>query len=79
MSGDVISRVSDVASRLSQDNEVPGQPTEDDNLVDRVWQDDDNVSIASESSINSEIVPVPGRVPVVPGIPVAAPDPVVPV
>ena len=76
MSGDVISRTSDVAGRLGQVNEVPGQPTDgDDNLVDREWQDD-NISIASESSIDSEVVGVPREVPVIPVNPVEVPVPV---
>ena len=54
ISGDVISRISDVAKRpVGQNSEVPEQPrqtTEDDVFMDQ----EDGMSIISESSMDSE-------------------------
>ena len=60
VSGDLLSKVSEAADReVGRSNEV--QQIEDDNFVDRdLFQvDDDNISIASESSIGSDIVAAP--------------------
>ena len=60
ISGDLISKVSAAAGReIGGSNEVQ-QEIEDDNFVDRdFFQDDDNISIASESSIGSDFVAPP--------------------
>ena len=62
ISGDLISKVSEAADREIGSSNSVQQEIEDDNLVvnnDFLFQDDDNVSIASESSIGSDIVATP--------------------
>ena len=59
ISGDVISRIPDVVKRpvgqIIDVNDQPRQTAEDD-VMDQVMDQEDNMSIASESSMGSEVI-----------------------
>ena len=63
ISGDLISKVSEAANReIGGSNEVQQEIGDDNLIVDRnVFQDDDTMSIASESSIGSDFVAPPNN------------------
>ena len=60
ISGDLISKVSAAADReIGSSNRVQQEIEEDNLVVNKDFYDEDNVSIASESSVGSDIVATP--------------------